>query len=146
MIAKARSIAHGIYSIKYITGESNNKKHPEKIFHVKNNLMDNFLDAMAIWEKFKDAAIEHKKLLNNVISIEVSPAKEHTRNFTLEDWKKLWDDFLDEFDSQELFDKKGKLISGKTNLKNSMATIWVHYESIYLKFVISYNCVEFETI
>ena len=29
MIAKAKSISHGINDISYITGESRNKKHPE---------------------------------------------------------------------------------------------------------------------
>ncbi len=129
MIGKARSIAHGINNIMYISGESKNKKHLDKIIHVKNNLMDSFLDAKSIWEKFKDASADHKRLVNKMIRIEVSPAKEYTTNFSHKDWEKLWDDFLDEFDSIELFDKKGNLTSGKTNLKNSMATVWVHYES-----------------
>lgn len=30
MIAKAKAISHGINDIRYITGESHNKKHPEK--------------------------------------------------------------------------------------------------------------------
>lgn len=34
MIGKAKSISHGINDIRYITGESRNKKHPERIFHV----------------------------------------------------------------------------------------------------------------
>ena len=29
MIAKAKAISHGINGIRYITGESHNKKHPE---------------------------------------------------------------------------------------------------------------------
>lgn len=34
MIAKAKSISHGINALNYITGVSANKKHPEKIFHI----------------------------------------------------------------------------------------------------------------
>lgn len=30
MIAKAKAISHGINAIRYITGESQHKKHPEK--------------------------------------------------------------------------------------------------------------------
>ena len=30
MIAKAKAISHGINDIRYITGESQHKKHPEK--------------------------------------------------------------------------------------------------------------------
>ena len=39
MIGKAKSISHGINDIRYITGESRNKKHPERIFHVGDNLL-----------------------------------------------------------------------------------------------------------
>ena len=31
MIAKAKAISHGINDLRYITGESQHKKHPEKI-------------------------------------------------------------------------------------------------------------------
>lgn len=34
MIAKAKAISHGINAIRYITGESLKKKHPEKIYRV----------------------------------------------------------------------------------------------------------------
>ena len=39
MIAKAKAISHGINDIRYITGESHNKKHPEKIYRVLDNMM-----------------------------------------------------------------------------------------------------------
>lgn len=45
MIAKAKSISHGINDIRYITGETENKEHPECIFHVKDNLLHPRLDA-----------------------------------------------------------------------------------------------------
>lgn len=32
MIAKVKAISHGINDIRYITGESHNKKHSEKIY------------------------------------------------------------------------------------------------------------------
>ena len=38
MIAKAKAISHGINAIRYITGESLKKKHPEKIYRVLDNL------------------------------------------------------------------------------------------------------------
>ena len=50
MIAKAKSISHGINDIRYITGESRNKKHPERIYHVKDNLLPPGLDATGIWD------------------------------------------------------------------------------------------------
>ena len=39
MIGKAKSISHGINDIRYISGEPRNKKHPELIYHVKDNLL-----------------------------------------------------------------------------------------------------------
>ncbi len=38
MIAKAKAISHGINDLRYITGESKHKKHPEKIYRVLDNL------------------------------------------------------------------------------------------------------------
>ena len=45
MIGKAKSISHGINDIKYISGESRHKEHPELIYHVKDNLLPCGLDA-----------------------------------------------------------------------------------------------------
>lgn len=48
MIGKAKSISYGINDIRYITGESRNKKHPERIYHVKDNLLPCRLDAQGV--------------------------------------------------------------------------------------------------
>ena len=40
MIAKAKAISHGINAIRYMSGESEHKKHPEKIYHVCNQNLD----------------------------------------------------------------------------------------------------------
>ena len=39
MIAKAKAISYGINDLRYITGESKHKKHPEKIYRVLDNLL-----------------------------------------------------------------------------------------------------------
>jgi hypothetical protein len=72
---------------------------------------------------------EVKRVKNSVIRIEVSPAPEHTKDFTIDDWRKLWDDFIDEFDNIELCDKNGRTYSPKTNLRGSKGSIWLHEES-----------------
>lgn len=87
MIAKAKSISHGINDISYITGESRNKKHPERIFHVKDNLLPPGLDATGIWDSMRLTLDKFKKVKNSVIRIEVSPAPEHTKDFTIADWE-----------------------------------------------------------
>lgn len=118
MIAKAKSISHGINDISYITGESRNKKHPERIFHVKDNLLPPGLDATGIWDSMRLTLDKFKKVKNSVIRIEVSPAPEHTKDFTITDWEKLWNEFMDEFDyretanSRELTDRAVALFVG----------------------------------
>lgn len=129
MIGKAKSISHGINDIRYITGESRNKKHPERIFHVGDNLLSPGLDATGIWDSMRLTLEKSKRVKNSVIRIEVSPAPEHTKDFTIDDWQKLWDDFTDEFDNIELLDKNGKTYSPKTDLKGSKGTVWLHLES-----------------
>lgn len=125
MIGKAASISHGINDIRYITGESRNKEHPELIYHIKDNLLPCELDAQGIWDLMKAGAPMKK----NVIRMEISPAEAHTRHFTMQDWQKLWDDFVMEFDKIELEDENGKVYSHKTNIANSIYTVWLHYES-----------------
>lgn len=97
MIAKAKSISHGINDISYITGESRNKKHPERILHVKDNLLPPGLDATGIWDSMRLTLEKSKRVKNSVIRIEVSPAPEHTKDFAIADWEKLWGDFISEF-------------------------------------------------
>ena len=129
MIAKAKSISYGINDIRYITGETENKEHPERIFHVKDNLLQPGLGAIGIWESMKLTATKSPRVKNTVIRIELSPAPEHTKNFSIDDWRKLWNDFMGEFDSIELLDKNGRTYSPKTNLKGSKGTVWLHEES-----------------
>lgn len=129
MIAKAKSISHGINDLNYITGVSANKKHPEKISHGCDNLLPPGMDPMGIWNSIKLDSLSHPRMKNNTIRIEISPSPEHTRDFTAEDWKKLWHDFVVEFDRQILKDKKGRVISPSTNIAGSISTVYVHYES-----------------
>lgn len=125
MVAKAASISHGINCIRYISGESKNKENPELIYRVKDNLLPCELDAMGVWDLMKAGAPMKK----SVIRMEICPGKEHTENFTMQDWQKLWDDFVKEFDKIELEDENGKVYSHKTNIADSIYTVWLHYES-----------------
>lgn len=125
MIGKAKSISHGINDIRYITGESRNKKHPERIYHVKDNLLPCRFDAQGVWDMMK----AHAPMNKNVIRIEISPAKEHTGHFTLKDWEKLWDDFVREYDNMEFRNRQGEIYSHRTNLAGSISTVWLHLES-----------------
>ena len=129
MIGKSKAIDYGINDIRYVRGESANKKHPEKIFHILDQFLKPGLDAMAVWNAMRMHCLSHPRMDNTVIRIEMSPSAEHTKDFTHDDWVQLWHDFAREYDAIELFNKKGKLVSGKTNIAGSKATVWLHLES-----------------
>lgn len=129
MIAKAKAIAHGIRATLYMSGESRNKKHPEKITRIRDNFMPQGMDASGIWTEMKFATMNRPNIKNDAIRIEISPAMEHTENFTPDDWRQLWQDFAAAFDNQEIRDKSGKTISAKTNISGSKSSIWLHEES-----------------
>ena len=90
MIAKAKAISHGINDLRYITGESQHKKHPEKIYRVLDNLLPSEPDAMGIWNSMQLTLSQHRPIKNSVIRIELSPSPEHTQFYDIEDWQKLW--------------------------------------------------------
>lgn len=129
MIAKAKSISHGINALNYMSGASFNKKHPERIHRVLDQHLPPFLDALGIWNAIKQTTMNNPRMRKNVIRIEISPSAEHTRNFTTDDWRDLWNDFVREFDRIEIKDKKGRIISGKTNIAGSKASVWLHEEA-----------------
>ena len=132
MIGKAESISHGHNDINYITGESRNKENKrDKITYILNQLMSEDLDAQGIWQSFQlDLADRHAKMKNTVIRIELSPEMKHTKDFTQEDWQQLWNDFITEFDKQTFINQqKNEVMSERTNLANSKATVWLHQES-----------------
>lgn len=129
MIANAKAVAHGIRAMLYVSGESRNKKHPEKITRICDNFMPQGMDATGIWTEMKFATMNHPNIKNNVIRMEISPAMEHTENFTVDDWRQLWYDFAAAFDEQEICDKDGKTVSPRTNVSGSKSSIWLHEES-----------------
>ena len=129
MIANAKAVAHGIRAMLYVSGESRNKKHPEKITRICDNFMPQGMDATGIWTEMKFATMNHPNIKNNVIRMEISPAMEHTENFTVDDWRQLWNDFAAAFDSQEIRDKDGNVVSSRTNISGSKSSVWLHEES-----------------
>ena len=88
MIAKAKAISYGINDLRYITGESKHKKHPEKIYRVLDNLLPPELDAMGIWNSMQLTLAQHRPIKNSIIRIELSPSPEHTSFYDIEDWPK----------------------------------------------------------
>ena len=119
MIAKAKAISHGINDIRYITGESQHKKHPEKIYRVLDNLLPSEPDAMGIWNSTQLTLSQYRPIKNSIIRIELSPSPEHTQFYDIEDWQNLWQEFAEEFDKLVITGKDGKVRSRPTNLAGS---------------------------
>ena len=83
-----------------------------------------------MFEAIKFKCADYPRLKNNIIRIEISPAEEYTRDCTAADWTKLWEEFAAEFDNQEIIDgRTGKVISPKTHIARSKATVWLHRDS-----------------
>jgi hypothetical protein len=129
MIAKSKAISHGINYLRYMSGESKNKKHPEKINFICTKHMPEGLDAMGVWESMQVSLTGHNKLKNSLIQVELSPAKERTAGFSRQDWADLWREFVEEFDRQTVKDKNGKVKSKQTNVAGSKAVVYLHEES-----------------
>ncbi|MGM9698933.1 MAG: relaxase [Prevotella sp.] len=129
MIGKAKSISHGINNLRYIMGESKNKKNKEKINLICCQHLPLGLDAMGVWESMQTNTAGYGKLKNTLIQIELSPAKEYTADFKFRDWEKLWMDFVEELDSQIIKNTKGKIISRQTNISGSKAIVCLHEDS-----------------
>lgn len=129
MIGKAKAISHGINNLRYIMGESKNKKHPEKINVIYSQYLPPGLDAMGAWESMQATTAGYDKLKNTLIQVELSPAKEYTKHFTTKDWEELWKDFMEEFDKQTIKNKDGKVTSRPTNISGSKAVVCKHEDS-----------------
>ena len=67
MIAKAKAISYGINDLRYITGESKHKKHPEKIYRVLDNQLPPELDAMGIWNSMQLTLSQHRPIKNSIM-------------------------------------------------------------------------------
>lgn len=137
MIAKAKAVAYGVNILNYISGESRNKKDPEKIRFVCNQFMDPHLSPRNIFHLFELTCrarkmSDHrlaKRIKDTVIKFEISPLAENTQGWSVDDWRQLWRDFAEEFDRQVITGKKGRVLSERTNIAGSKAAVRLHLDS-----------------
>jgi len=129
MIAKAAAITHGSTNVRYST-----EKDLSEIVKV-HNLPEN-LSASAIWsrmtilqEQFREKLNRTKPLKNTSIRFEVSPSKEESAGWTLEDWRELADEFVREFDAVDFSGRTGRESSKSTTLKNTQYVAMLHHDS-----------------
>ena len=129
MIAKAKVISHGANAIRYSVDK-------DKAEIVKTNLLPDDISPTAMWarmlalqKKFEGKLNRYHPLKRNMIRIEVSPTSEETQGWTMEDWQRLADDFIREFDAVDLSAKSRRKSAKATNLKGSQYVVALHCDS-----------------
>lgn len=129
MIAKASTISHGANAIRY----SVNK---EKSDIVKANFFPDDISPEAMYgrimlvqKKFAEQINKGRPLGRNVIRIEISPSEEESRDWTMDEWVRLADEFIHVFDSIDLSNKTKRASSKQTNLKGSQYIVALHRDS-----------------
>ena len=129
MIAKASTIPHGANAIRY----SVNK---DRADIVKANLLPDDISPEAMYGRmilvqkmFAEKINKGRPLGRNVIRIEISPAEEESRNWKMDDWARLANEFIHVFDSIDLSEKTKLASSKQTNLKGSQYIVALHRDS-----------------
>ena len=128
MIMLARVVPYGGNAVRYALEK-------EKAKLVKVNHMPDGIDPTAIWYMMKHHCQLHqqdrtvgRKLERSMVSFVISPSKEETKNFTMNDWANLQDESLETMDSLGLI-PKGMKKEVKTNFRNSMSVAGLHSDS-----------------
>ena len=129
MIAKAATISRGGNAVRY----SVNK---DKAEIVKVNFLRDDISAEAMYQRmvlkqkeFASTINKGRPLKRNVIRMEISPTKEESAGWTLADWVRLTNEYIQIFDSIDL-SKKAKRASAKsTNVRNSQYVVALHHDA-----------------
>ena len=127
MIAKAKSIAHGGVSLGYITRQG--KAQVVKLNHLPEDASPQAIYGyMKLHQKLREEEFQRRPLKNNMIRMEISPSKEESQGWTLEDWKQLAEDFVQAFDRVRLPGEE-KRYRSPCRLANSQYIITLHTDS-----------------
>ena len=128
MIMLAKVVPYGGNAVRYAMEK-------EKATAVKVNHMPEDIDATSIWymmkhhcQLFEGERTKGRKLERFMTSFVISPSKEESANFTMEDWADLQDEALHILDSVGLI-PKGMKKEVKTNFRNSMNVGALHRDS-----------------
>ncbi len=127
MIAKAKSIAHGGVSLGYITRQG--KAQVVKLNHLPEDASPQAIYGyMKLHQKLREEEFQRRPLKNNMIRMEISPSREESEGWTLEDWKQLAEDFVQAFDRVRLPGEEGRYRS-PCRLPKSQYIITLHTDS-----------------
>lgn len=129
----ARAVAHGSAYTTYATL----KRDAE--FVCCENMAGDMTAAVTdddldnIWMQFKYAGDNYiakgKAVSRNLIAMEVSPTKDESKGWTLEQWKWFAHRFIEEMDKIEFRDKNGKVSSKRMDLAHSKWIAMLHHDA-----------------
>lgn len=129
MIAKAEPISHGANAIRYSVDK-------DRADIVKTNLMPMEISPDAMYQHMMLHCKAHMPKVQRgspmkefVIRIELSPSAEETEGWTLDDWRKLSDEFIRTFDSIDLSKEVKRKSAKRTNCQNSQYVVSLHRDS-----------------
>jgi len=129
MIAKATVISHGANAVRYAT-----EKNKSEI--IKLNRLPDDIPSEGIWQRmvihqkrFEDRLNRYRHLKNNAIRIEVSPAQNESEGWTHDDWERLANDFVQEFDAVNLSSRASRESTARTNLEGSQYVVALHRDN-----------------
>lgn len=129
MIAKAAVISHGANAVRYATEK-------DKAEIIKLKLLPDDIPLEGIWQrmvihqkKFEAKLSRYRPLKNTAIRIEVSPARNESEGWTHDDWERLANDFVQEFDMVNMSGRAGRESAARTNLGGSQYAVALHRDS-----------------
>lgn len=80
-------------------------------------------------KKFEAKFSRYRPLKNTAIRIEVSPARNESEGWTHDDWERLANDFVQEFDMVNMSGRTGRESAARTNLGGSQYAVALHRDS-----------------
>ena len=129
MIAQGEAIAHGATAIDY--SMSKDKAQIVKV----NDLPDN-IEPLAMWSRMmqlqhyfmKDKG-NRKPIERKALRFEISPTIEESKEWTMQDWLRLAEEFIAVLDSIDYRPKNKDVKLKNTNIKNSQYVVSLHFDS-----------------
>lgn len=129
MIAQGEAIAHGAAAIEYSMGK-------EKAQIVKINDLPDNIEPLAMWSRMmqlqhyfmKDKG-NRKPIERKALRFEISPTIEESKGWTMQDWLRLAEEFIDVLDSIDYRPKNKDVKLKNTNIKNSQYVVSLHFDS-----------------
>ncbi len=132
MIARARAVAHGnAYTTATLKKDAEFVCCENMAGDMTAAVTDDDLDN--IWMQFKYAGENYiakgKSVTRNLIAMEVSPTKEESKGWRLEQWKWFAHRFIEEMDKIEFKNKEGKVSSKQMDLAHSKWLAMLHHDA-----------------